>query len=83
MSSRFVPLSYEVHKGPLPVKGEVLIERQIRQLHEAGITDITVVTGYRKEDFRYLKDEFGVTFPTGWSRRSLWQRAVSWPWQCS
>ena len=60
MSSRFVPLSYEVHKGLLPVKGEILIERQIRQLHEAGITDITVVTGYRKEDFRYLKDEFGV-----------------------
>ena len=60
MSSRFVPLSYEVHKGLLPVKGEVLIERQIRQLHEAGITDITVVTGYRKEGFRYLKDEFGV-----------------------
>ncbi len=26
--------------------GEVLIERQIHQLLEAGITDITVVVGY-------------------------------------
>lgn len=60
MSSRFVPLSYETHKGLLPVKGEILIERQIRQLHEAGISDITVVTGYRKEDFRYLHDKFNV-----------------------
>ena len=60
MSSRFVPLSYETHKGLLPVKGEILIERQIRQLHEAGISDITVVTGYRKDDFRYLRGKFNV-----------------------
>lgn len=40
----------------LRVKGEVLIERQIRQLREAGIEDITVVVGYRKEEFFYLKD---------------------------
>ena len=40
-SSRFVPLCLERPKGLLEVKGEVLIERQIRQLHEAGITDIT------------------------------------------
>ena len=40
--------------------GEILIERQIRQLHEAGISDITVVTGYRKKDFRYLHDKFNV-----------------------
>ncbi len=60
LSSRFVPLSYETHKGLLPVKGEVLIERQIKQLHEAGISDVTVVTGYRKNDFRYLREKFNV-----------------------
>lgn len=59
-SSRFVPLSLETPKGLLEVKGEVLIERQIRQLSEAGITDITVVTGYKAEQFAYLKDKFGV-----------------------
>ncbi len=60
MSSRFAPLSYEKPKGTLVVKGEVLIERQIRQIQEAGILDITVVVGYMKEKFFYLQDKFGV-----------------------
>lgn len=60
ISSRFVPISYERPKGLLRVKGEVLIERQIRQLQEAGIDDITVVVGYMKEQFFYLEDTFGV-----------------------
>lgn len=61
MSSRFAPLCYEIPKGLLPVKGEVLIERQIRQLHEVGIKDITVVAGYIVEKFFYLKEKFGVS----------------------
>lgn len=60
MSSRFAPISYEKPKGVLTVRGEVLIERQIRQLREAGIDDITVVVGYKKEEFFYLEDMFGV-----------------------
>ena len=60
MSSRFAPLSYEKPKGLLTVKGEVLIERQIKQLQEAGITDITIVVGYMKEQFFYLEDKFSV-----------------------
>ena len=48
-SSRFAPLSYEKPKGLLQVKGEILIERQIRQLQEAGISDIIVVVGYMAE----------------------------------
>ena len=36
-SSRFAPLSYECPKGLVKIKGEVLVERQIRQLQEAGI----------------------------------------------
>lgn len=60
MSSRFAPLSYEKPKGLLNVKGEILIEREIRQLHEAGIDDITVVVGYMKEKFFYLEEKFGV-----------------------
>lgn len=59
-SSRFVPLSAETPKGLLEVKGEILIERQIRQLREAGITDITVVVGYKADKFTYLKDKYGV-----------------------
>lgn len=60
LSSRFAPISYERPKGVLKVRGEVLIERQIRQLQEAGIADITVVVGYKKEEFFYLGDLFGV-----------------------
>lgn len=60
LSSRFAPISFEKPKGILNVRGEVLIERQIRQLQEAGITDITVVVGYKKEEFFYLEDMFGV-----------------------
>lgn len=59
-SSRFAPLSYEMPKALITVNGEVLIERQIRQLQEVGIADIIIVTGYKKEQFEYLKDTFGV-----------------------
>ena len=59
-SSRFVPLSYEKPKALIKVKGEVLIERQIRQLKEAKIPQIVVVTGYRSEMLQYLEREPGV-----------------------
>lgn len=59
-SSRFVPLSVERPKGLVEVKGEILIERQIRQLKEAGITDITLVVGYKAEMFAYLRDKYAV-----------------------
>lgn len=60
-ASRFVPLSAERPKGLLEVKGEILIERQIRQLQDAGISDITIVVGYKAEMFEYLKDKLGVS----------------------
>lgn len=59
-SSRFVPLSAECPKGLLEVKDEVLIERQIRQLKEAGISDITIIVGYKADMFAYLNGKFGV-----------------------
>ena len=59
-SSRFAPLSYEKPKGLITVKGEVLIERQIRQLKEAGVPEIYNVTGYKAEEFQYLADKFAV-----------------------
>ena len=53
-SSRFVPLSTERPKGLIEVKGDILIERQIKQLQEAGITDITIVVGYKAEMFAFF-----------------------------
>ena len=59
-ASRFAPLSYEMPKALIEVRGEVLIERQIRQLKDAGINEIVVVTGYKAEKFEYLREKFGV-----------------------
>lgn len=59
-ASRFAPLSYTTPKGLLKVKGEILIERQIRQLMEAGVPEIYVVVGYKKEMFYYLEEKYGV-----------------------
>lgn len=59
-SSRFAPLSYEMPKALIEVKGEILIERQIRQLQDAGISEIAIVVGYKKEQFEYLRNKFGV-----------------------
>ena len=59
-SSRFVPLSYEKPKALLEVKGEILIERQIRQLMEAKIPEIYIVIGYKAEQLSYLQKKFGV-----------------------
>lgn len=61
-STRFIPLSLEQPKGLFEVNGENLIERQIQQLHEAGIKNITIVLGYKKEMFYYLEDKYGVKF---------------------
>ena len=57
---RMVPINLSTPKGLIEVNGECLIERSIKQLHEAGVTDITVVVGFMKEQFEYLIDEYGV-----------------------
>ena len=43
---RMVPINMETPKGLLEVKGEVLIERIIMQLHEVGVTNIYIVVGF-------------------------------------
>lgn len=71
-SSQFFPPLYDKPKGLFEYRGEVLIERQIRQLREAGVEDVTVVVGYEKEKFFYLEDEFGVhlVVSTRWADES-------------
>ena len=56
---RMVPINHSFPKALLEVRGERLIERLIRQLHEVGITEITVVVGYMKDSFEYLIDTYG------------------------
>lgn len=51
---------YSMPKGLFVKNGETLIERQIRQLKEAGIHDITVVIAYKQELYFFLQDKWGV-----------------------
>ncbi len=55
------PVFDRTPRALLTVEGEPLIERLIRQLQEAGVTDICVVIGFQKERFEYLIDRFGVS----------------------
>jgi len=57
---RMVPINTEVPKGLLEVKGETLVERLIKQLQEAKITDIHVVVGFLKEQYEFLIDKYNV-----------------------
>lgn len=57
---RMVPINMETPKALVEIKGEVLIERTIRQLHVAGIREIYIVVGFMKEKFEYLIDKYGV-----------------------
>ena len=59
-SKRLAPLTYERPKGLFCVRGEVLVERQIEQLKDAGIQDIYLVVGYMKGKFFYLEQKYGV-----------------------
>ena len=58
---RMVPINVEVPKGILEIKGEPLIERIIKQLHEVGIFKIDIVVGFMKEQYEYLIDKYDVT----------------------
>lgn len=51
---------YSMPKGLFMKNGETLIERQIRQLREVGIEDITVVIAYKQELYFFLQDKWGV-----------------------
>lgn len=57
---RMVPINTELPKGLIQVRGETLVERLIKQLHEAGITKITLVAGFMKESYEFLMDKYDV-----------------------
>ena len=57
---RMVPINVEVPKGLLEIKGEPLIERLIRQLHEVGVSEIDIVVGFMKEQYEYLIHKYNV-----------------------
>lgn len=47
--AELMPLIRDRPKGMLEIKGQTILERQVRALNECGIKDIVVVRGYRKD----------------------------------
>lgn len=53
--SRMVPVTLDLPKPLVPVNGQRMIETMLDALMQAGIEDIVIVRGYKKEKFDYLK----------------------------
>lgn len=80
MGMRMVPINTVVPKGLLEVKGEPLIERLIKQLHEAGIQNIYIVVGFLKEKYEYLIDKYNVHLivnPKYFEKNNLYSLALA------
>lgn len=60
MGTRLRPLTLKTPKPLISVQEEPMVERQIKFLHEKGIKDIIIVTGYLNESFHYLQEKYGV-----------------------
>lgn len=57
LGTRLRPLTNEIPKCLVRVGGRPMIEQQIDFLHQVGIFDICLVSGYRSEKLNYLKSE--------------------------
>lgn len=58
MGTRMRPLTNEQPKCMIPVCGVPIIERQIQLLHETGIQEIVLISGYRAECLNYLVEKY-------------------------
>lgn len=55
---RMRPVTYKIPKPLVEVNGVRMIDTEIRGLHENGIREIYIVTGYMKEKFEILEKEY-------------------------
>lgn len=69
MAKRLRPLTDTKPKCLLEVGGKTLLERTVRAMQQAGITEFVVVTGYRADQIR--------DFLTAWSASSAQQGGAS------
>lgn len=58
--SRLAPITDNLPKSLVPVNGEPILFKQIRNLHENGINDITIISGYKAE---VLKNAVNAEWP--------------------
>ena len=75
--SRLYPLTKNAPKGLLKVVNQPAILRQIRQIRNFGIQDITVVLGFHANQFKKILDQkikiyYSPHFKTTGSLYSLW-----------
>ena len=61
LGSRLAPITDHCPKSLVPVNGKPILEKQIENLLENGITDITVVSGYHADILHKAVSE---KFPT-------------------
>lgn len=57
-SRRCMPLSNYLPKGLFEIKGDTMVERQIKQLRDAGISQIVLVVGYLKEKYYEMAKKY-------------------------
>lgn len=57
-SRRCMPLSNYLPKGLFEIKGDTMVERQIKQLNDAGIKEIVLVVGYLKEKYYEMAKKY-------------------------
>jgi CTP:phosphocholine cytidylyltransferase-like protein len=75
MGTRLRPLTDDIPKALVEVAGESLFARRLRQLREAGIREISVVTGYKSEAFAPWLGESDLEFVRNehyFDRNNLW-----------
>ena len=49
LGSRLAPITNDRPKSLVPVNGQPILMKQISNLYENGITDITIISGYKAE----------------------------------
>ena len=77
VGKRLMPLTKDMHKCMIEINGKPIIMRQIETIRSCGISDITVVGGYRIDDLKgYLGSSvsflFNPFYETTNSVVSLW-----------
>lgn len=60
MGTRLRPLTDDIPKCLVPVLGIPMVERQIQFLHQSGIKDITLISGYKAERLDFLSEQYSV-----------------------
>ncbi|MBR5328680.1 MAG: NTP transferase domain-containing protein, partial [Firmicutes bacterium] len=56
--NRLLPLTETIPKPLIAVNGTPMIESLIEAYKSAGVDEIYIVVGYKKEDFAYLTEKY-------------------------